>query len=85
MNGLRIYHRPRLLCASSTSALLYISPYPLTLGVSLPAISLFFLAISSMARCLSLDSRFNLASRGSSAGGAIRLGLREDEGLEVAS
>ena len=49
--------------ASSTSTLLYISPYPLrtVLGVALPAISLLFLSINSLARCRSADSRFNRA------------------------
>lgn len=50
--------------ASSTSTLLYTSPYPLrtVLGVALPAISLLFLSINSLARRRSADSRFNRAS-----------------------
>ena len=62
--------------ASSTSTLLYISPYPLrtVLGVALPAISLFFLSINSLARCRSADSRFNRSPswEGGSLGSAVR-------------
>jgi hypothetical protein len=77
--------------ASSTSTLLYTSPYPLrtVLGVALPAISLLLLSISSLARCRSADSRFSLASswEGGPSGSDVRdpprgrfQSLREKEG-----
>jgi len=74
--------RPRSHClpfdrrASSTSTRLYTSPYPLrtVLGVALPACSLLFLSINSLARCRSADSRFNRASswEGGRSGSDVR-------------